>query len=213
MDPSGHSVTAVLIAPAFGTVIGAAMGAGFEIYAQIRSNGWDPAAWDVKAICMAALGGAVSGFITALPVPTFAKLGVWGKFLSYGFTFAYGAAGALACGNITGAIDFHSSSEIITGVFVGGFANVAARGISDLILSRQTSQIMKMPRKAKSLTIQRIQGEMGVPGALKGGMRNAYKNYTSAQVGQLLFESNPWIKYGIYSSINSAWMSSLPYAF
>lgn len=198
---------------AIGFAIGAAVGAGFEICAQIRSSGWNPTAWDVSAIGMAALGGGVSGLITAIPVPGFARLGVWGKMLSYSFTFAYGAAGTLACGAITGAINFQSNSDVIMGICVGGFANVAARGISDLILGRQTSKIMNMSRKTKSLTIQNIQGNLGVPGALKGIMRNSYKNYTSAQVSKLLFESNPWIKYGIYSGINSAWMSSLPYAF
>ena len=198
---------------AIGFAIGAVVGAGFELYAQIHSNGWDVAAWDISAIGMAALGGGVSGLITAIPVPGFAKLGVWGTFLSYGATFALGSVGTLACGAITGTIDFQNRSEVLAGILVGGFANVVARGISDLILSRQTSKIMNMPRKAKSLAIQEIQGKMGVPGALKGVMRNSYKNYTRAQVGKLLFESNPWIKYGIYSGINSAWMSSLPYAF
>ena len=213
---SATVVAALVIAAksmTIGFAIGAAVGAGFEIYAQIRNNGWDPAMWDISAIGMAALGGGISGLITAIPVPGFAKLGVLGTFLSYGATFALGAAGTLACGAITGAIDFHNSSEVIMGILVGGFANVAARGISDWIINRQASKIMNMSRKGKSLAIQKIHGKMGVPGALKGGMRNAYKNYTSPQVMKLLIDSNPWIKYGIYSGINSAWMSSLPYAF
>ena len=86
-----------------------------------------------------------------------------------------------------------------------------ARGISDLILSYQTTQIMRLPKKAKSLHIQDLQGKAGNTAALKGRMRNTFKNYGRDQVMDLINKTNPWIKYGIYASVNSAWLSSLPY--
>ena len=196
-----------------GLVVGAAIGAGFEIGVQINENGWDPATWNLQSIGIAALGGGLSGLITACPVPNFTKLGLLGKLISYGFTFTLGAFGTLISGKVTGEIDFSNGSEVLLGVMVGGFSNVAARGISDLILDYQASKIMNQTRKAKSLEIQRLQGKLGVPGALKGGMRNSYKNFSKLQVANLLFEANPWIRFGIYSSINSAFISSLPYVF
>ena len=221
-DPSGNFVisaatlsTIVWAAKSMvvGLVVGAAIGAGFEIGVQINENGWDPATWNLQSIGIAALGGGLSGLITACPVPNFTKLGLLGKLISYGFTFTLGAFGTLISGKVTGEIDFSNGSEVFLGVMVGGFSNVAARGISDLILDYQASKIMNQTRKAKSLEIQRLQGKLGVPGALKGGMRNSYKNFSKLQVANLLFEANPWIRFGIYSSINSAFISSLPYVF
>ena len=207
-DPSGHYfITSILL----GAVIGAVVSAGFETFVQIRKYGWDPDDWDIESIGIAFLSGFVSGAITAIPVPGLAAWGSLGKILSYSATFALGAAGTLASGAITGNINFSSSQEIALGIMIGGLSNVLARGISDLILSRQTSRIMNSPRKAKSLTIQQLEGCAGNKAALKGNMRNAFKNYGYGQVMDLIERTNPWIRYGIYASINSAWISALPY--
>ena len=207
-DPSGHSI---ILSIFLGAIIGGVISAIFETSKQIKQHGWDPDDWDGESIGLAFLGGFVSGAITAIPVPGFAALGSLGRVLSYAGTFALGAAGTLASGAITGSIDFSSVKDIVLGIMIGGSSNVLARGISELILSYQTTQIMRLPKKAKSLHIQDLQGKAGNPAALKGRMRNAFKNYSRDQVMDLINKTNPWIKYGIYASVNSAWMSSLPY--
>ena len=213
VDPSGHlAISAILISMAIGFGIGAAVSGCFEVAAQIRANGWSPLSWDLEKIALSMLGGGVAGAITAIPVPSFAKLGAIGNILSYSTTFALGSLGTLAGGAVSGTINFNSSSEVAFAMVVGGFSNVVARGVGEIILKNKVNGIMNQTRKAKSLTIQKLQGQLGIPGAMKGSMRNAFKNYTSQQTTELLIATNLLIKYGVYSSFYSAWLSTFPYA-
>ena len=214
MDPSGHlaiTTIAILVGAAIGFGVGAAVSGCFEVAAQIHANGWSPFSWDLEKIILSMLGGGVAGAITAIPVPGFAKLGVIGNILSYGITFALGSAGTLAGGAISGTINFNSGSEVAFAMIVGGFSNALARGIGEIILKNKVNGVMNQTRKGKSLTVQQLQGQLGVPGALKGSMRNAFKNYTGQQITELLTATNLLIKYGVYSSLYSALLSAIPY--
>ena len=197
---------------AIGFGIGAAVSGCFEVAAQIRKNGWSPLSWDLEKIALSMLGGGVAGAITAIPVPSFAKLGAIGNILSYGTTFALGSVGTLAGGAVSGTINFNSSSEVAFAMVVGGFSNVVARGVGEIVLKNKVNRIMNQTRKGKSLAIQQLQGQLGVPRAMKGSMRNTFKNYTSQQTTELLTATNLLIKYGVYSSFYSAWLSAFPYA-
>lgn len=188
-----------------GALIGGVVGGGFEIGRQLIFEG---GVNDWGKVGLAALGGAAAGALTAIPIPGTG-------FLSWAGTFALGAAGSLASGAITGAVDFSNPWSVALAVGIGGFANVAARGISNAILSSKASAIFNQGNKAKSLAVQQLQGHarnMGSAG-LKGSMRNAFKNTSLATIKGLITNANPFIRYGIYASINSAAMSTFPYIF
>ena len=211
VDPEGTAFLSILIALGAGALIGGTVGAAFEFSIQlIASHGFD---WG--KIGLAFLGGAVAGAITAIPIPSFQALGGLGKFFSYSLSFLTGAAGTLAGGAIAGSIDFNSYESIILGILIGGFANVAARGISDFIINKHASKIYNLANKAKSLTVQKLQANklnLGA-GSLKGGMRNAFKGVTKSQIMTLLNNANIMYRYGIYASINGAFLSGIPYMF
>ena len=113
-------------AMAIGAVAGAVIGGGFELGSQlIAGNGLD---WG--RIGMAALGGAVAGAISAIPIP---GAGI----LSWAGTFAVGGVAMAAGGIVTGDVkeDFGSFATYFA---LGGLTNVAARGISNLISNKIT---------------------------------------------------------------------------
>ena len=123
-DPSGEGFfTALLI----GFLVGAIIGGGVEVGFQIHQNGWNPGDWNWGQIGLSALGGGVAGMIAAIPVPGLAALGWGGKLLSYGMTFALGATGSIAGGYISG---YANADNWWMFGLMGGFGNVAARGIS-----------------------------------------------------------------------------------
>ena len=188
-----------------GALIGGAVGGGFEIGRQLI---FEDGVNDWGKVGLVALGGAVAGAITAIPIPG-------AGFLSYLGTFALGGAGSVASGFITGTVSFDNPWSIALAFGIGGVANVAARGISDAILGNKASAIFNQGNKAKSLAVQQLQGHarnMGTS-ALKGSMRNAFKDTSLVAIKGLITNANPFIRYGIYSSINSAAMSTFPYIF
>ena len=66
-DPSGHFVFSTLIATILiGALVGAVINGGIEVGKQIYNNGWNAENWDLGAIGVSALAGAVSGALFAL---------------------------------------------------------------------------------------------------------------------------------------------------
>lgn len=199
-DESGESIILSLL---LGGLIGATIAGAFNAIGQLCSgNSWD---WAFLGLSLA--GGFVSGFISAIPVPSFAALGLFGKVLSYGTTFVLGGTGAVVGGLITGSVN---SLEALGFAFaVGGVANVIARGVTEKIVNVKASKIFNQSNKAKSLAVQKLQGHplnMGAK-ALKGNMRNAFKGVTQKEIANLLMKANPYLRLVIYSAISSSVLS------
>ena len=67
----------------------------------------------------------------------------------------------------------------------------------------KANKIFNQGRKAKSLAIQKMQGKsfnMGAK-ALKGNMRNAFKDTTKEEIEKLIVNTNVLCRYSILSSI------------
>lgn len=216
-DPEGTAVitiatvVAVLKLMAIGFAIGAVVGGGFEIANQINNNGWDPYNWDWIQIARSSLGGGIAGAITAIPIPGFNKLGIAGKFLSYSISFFAGGFGSVIGGLISGSVDITNPYSIINSFIIGAFANVVARGVADIVVKFRATKIFNMNRKQKSLKIQKIQAHplnMG-PKALKGGLRNSFKNTSLTDIEKLLSIANPFLRLGIYTGLISSVASEL----
>ena len=109
---------------ALGAVIGASVSAAWSIGAQLVANGGNFAAINWGNVGSAALGGAFAGAISAIPIPG-------SGLLSYLGTFATGGVSAVVGGFISGSVNNAQTALIAFGL--GSFANVVARGISDLI--------------------------------------------------------------------------------
>ena len=107
-----------------GAAIGAGVSAAWNVGTQLVSNGGNFAAINWSNVGMAALGGAVAGAISAIPIP---GSGV----LSYLGTFATGGVASVVGGVVSGSVNNVQTALIAFGI--GSIANVAARGISDLI--------------------------------------------------------------------------------
>ena len=78
-----------------------------------------------------------------------------------------------------------------------------AYGISAKIADVKSAKIFNQSNKAKSLSIQRLQAHplnMGKE-ALKEKFRNAFKNFSQAQIGELLVNANLALRYGIYAML------------
>ena len=218
-DPSGHFVitTAALIAGLvavgkamlIGAAIGAAVGAGFEFGKQLYQNGGDFSSLDLGAIGMAALGGAVSGAISAIPIPG-------SGFLSYLGTFAIGGAASIAGGLVTGSVNSWETAALAFGI--GGVAGVIGRGASDIVkhikvskqigaISNKAQSIASMSAKNKSLAIWNMVGADNFS-------RNAFKSWGYNQIfdllmtegtNQLLINSTSNLtRYLVYSSLVSS---------
>ena len=202
-DPSGCFAWGAILA---GAVIGGIIGAGFEIANQIKTNGWDSDYWDIESIGTALLNGAISGAIGAIDPSSLFKRKVW----AYVFTFLIGASGALIAGALTGTINFNNPSEVVFAIAVGGISNVIGKAISDSILKRQTSKIMNLSRKKKSLTIQQLEVESGNIKAGNGSARNSFKNCDFGYVKELIIKTSFWIKNSIYSTSSASLISGIP---
>ena len=218
-DPSGHFVitTAALIAGLvavgkamlIGAAIGAAVGAGFEFGKQLYQNGGDFSSLDLGAIGMAALGGAVSGAISAIPIPG-------SGFLSYLRTFVIGGAASIAGGLVTGSVNSWETAALAFGI--GGVAGVIGRGASDIVkhikvskqigaISNKAQSIASMSAKNKSLAIWNMVGADNFS-------RNAFKSWGYNQIfnllmtegtNQLLINSTSNLtRYLVYSSLVSS---------
>ena len=95
------ALTTILIAMGTGALIGGLVSAGFAIGGQIYQNGWNPMLWDWKQIGLSALGGAVAGAISAIPIPG-------SSFISYGLTFLAGGAASVVGGMIIFCLFFYN---------------------------------------------------------------------------------------------------------
>ena len=178
-----------------GILIGGVISGSFEIAKQIYSNGWNPEDWDWQQIGISALGGAVAGMISAIPV------GGW-----FG-ALAFGGIGSVASGLVTGSVNSWETALLAFGI--GAIANVVAYGISNKLANVQAGKIFNQGKKAKSLAVQKLQGHplnMGAK-ALKGRFINAFKQTSQKEIVKLLKNASPWFRYGIYSTIFSSTMS------
>ena len=121
-------VSVVSCGSAVPVLVGAAIGAGasavWNIGTQLVSNGGNFATINWGNVGMAALGGAVAGAISAIPIPG-------SGILSYLGTFAIGGAASVVGGVVSGSV--YNAQTVLIAFGLGGIANVAARGISDLI--------------------------------------------------------------------------------
>ncbi len=121
-------VSVVSCGSAVPVLVGAAIGAGasavWNIGTQLVSNGGNFATINWGNVGMSALGGAVAGAISAIPIPG-------SGILSYLGTFAIGGAASVVGGVVSGSV--YNAQTVLIAFGLGGIANVAARGISDLI--------------------------------------------------------------------------------
>lgn len=199
VDPLGQiALFTFFITLLIGFGVGAAVGGGVEVVKQIQSNKWNPSEWNWRQIGISALGGGIAGLISSIPIG--GRIGA----------FVFGGIGAIAGGLITGTVNGWESALFAFGI--GSFANLVSFGISCKINSIKASKIFNQNSKAKSLAIQKLQGHrlnMGKK-ALKGNMRNAFKNTSLSQIKILLNNSSPWLRYSIYSTIFSSLLSATP---
>lgn len=107
-----------------GAAIGAGVSAAWNVGTQLVSNGGNFSAINWGNVGMAALGGAVAGSISAIPIP---GSGV----LSYLGTFATGGVASVVGGVVSGSVNNAQTALVAFGL--GSFVNVSARGLSDLI--------------------------------------------------------------------------------
>jgi hypothetical protein len=168
--------------------------------------------WDWKQIGLSALGGAVAGAISAIPIPG-------SSFISYGLTFLAGGTASVVGGMISGSVQDIESGVIA--FFLGGAANVFGKGISDLIqhfkvnkivsnISNKAQSIANMGAKQKSLTIWNMIG-------VDNFTRNSYKSWGYDQIFNLLMtEASNQLqiihiknltRYFVYSSTTSSLLS------
>ena len=195
IDPDGHAFISILIAMGIGVLIGGVVGGVFEIGKQIYSNGWDPSDWNWQQIGLSAFGGAVAGMISAIPI------GGWVG------AFAFGGLGSVAGGLITGSVNNWETALLAFGI--GAIANVAAYGISNKFANIKAGKIFDQGNKAKSLAVQKLQGHTLNLGskALKGSLRNAFKQTSQKEIQKLLMNASTRFRYGVYSAIFSSTMS------
>ncbi len=186
-----------------GATAGAYIGVGVSVVSQGVHNGWDSI--DSMQVFRDCLGGAAAGAISAIPTG--------GGVLGYLGAFGLGGTASVVGGVISGSVT--SLETLLLAFAIGGAASVIAKGVSDLILRGKANSIFNQGRKAKSLAVQQLQGSpfnMG-SAALKGSMRNAFKDTSLATIKVLINNANPWFRLGIYSSLTSASLSSFPYIF
>lgn len=205
-DPEGNGI---IIAMLIGFAIGFGVGGGFEVFKQINKNGWNPSEWNWRQIGLSALGGGVSGAISAISLNG-------SGFLSYLGTFLIGGSGSIAGGLISGSV--YSWQTALLSFAIGGFANVAAKGVSDYLkhikISKQiecvranANRIASMSAKNKSLEIWNLIGTDNFS-------RNAFKSWNVSDIFNLLIteastkmqinSTKYLLRYVVYSSIVSS---------
>ena len=195
-DPNGtFFLTTFLVSLAIGALVGGLVSGGFAIGSQIYQNGWNPTLWDWKQIGLSALGGAIAGAISAMPLGGLAG------------SLAFGALGSLAGGIISGSVDSFESA--IIAMSIGAVANIAGYGISNKIANVQAGRIFNQSNKAKSVAVQKLQSHqlnMG-PKVLKGRYVNAFKNTTQNEIKDLITNAYCLLRYGVYSAVTSSTLS------
>ena len=194
-DPSGHfviSFSAIAISMLIGFAIGATVSGTVAIIEEVYNDGnwnWDASTWDWRSIAKSALGGGVAGAISAIPIG-----GVIGSLL-------FGGTASVLGGLISGSVHDLKSGLLAFGIGAG--ANMIGYGASKIFSKVKANKIFNQGRKAKSLAIQKMQGKsfnMGAK-ALKGNMRNAFKDTTKEEIEKLIVNTNVLCRYSILSSI------------
>ncbi len=192
---SGHfviSFSAIAISMLIGFAIGATVSGTVAIIEEVYNDGnwnWDASTWDWRSIAKSALGGGVAGAISAIPIG-----GVIGSLL-------FGGTASVLGGLISGSVHDLKSGLLAFGIGAG--ANMIGYGASKIFSKVKANKIFNQGRKAKSLAIQKMQGKsfnMGAK-ALKGNMRNAFKDTTKEEIEKLIVNTNVLCRYSILSSI------------
>ena len=189
-DETGCSILLTLL---FGFLIGFVISGVVEIGKQVQTYGWDVFQWDWKQIGLSALGGGVSGLISAIPL---------GGFVG---AFFFGGVGAVVGGFISGSVTDIESG--IKAFVIGGVANLIGYGVAKGIENLKVNNIMKLSSKAKSANIWKLKGVD--PSSLLKKTRYIFKDYTRKQVAEVVRETNKWLQYNIQSSFVSSSLSSL----
>ena len=199
-DPSGHiAISALLIGMAIGFGVGTVIGGGFEIAKQAYNGGdwnWDSSSWNWGQIGLSALGGGVAGAISSITLET--------GFAGYLTSFFAGGAGSVLGGIISGSVTDLQSGLVAFGI--GAIANVAARGISDLINKGVASSAQKA---LNSPIFDDIQfGDLIGAGLENNGLNPIYNNILNQGSKHALNAVGLWAKSAIYSFTSSG-LSSL----
>ena len=212
MDPNGNAVITItallgvlkLIAIGFG--IGATIAGGFEIGRQIHANGWNPGTWDWGQIGLTALGGGMAGAITVLPVPGFKSLGLFGKVLSYGWTFTMGRIGSVAGGLVSGSVTNWETAGFAFAI--GGVANVLGRGLGDGIsklLAKKSQKVLQNNYIYNELSLEDLIGS----GLKNNGVPLVYSKFIDKTVKLLMYSKGLFAKSTLYSILAAALSSIL----
>ena len=172
--------------------VGALIGGGFEIAKQTY-NGGD---WNWGQIGLSAFGGAVAGATSSISFGS--------RVAGYLTTFATGGIGSVLGGIISGSVTDFQSGLIAFGV--GGVANVAAKGIADLINKGVTAGAQKA---LNSPIFDGLQLDDLIGSGLKNNGLNPLYNKILNQGAKYVVNANGlWVKSALYSFTSSG-LSSL----
>ena len=196
-DPTGHS--AILIGMLIGFGVGALIGGGFEIAKQAYNGGnwnWHISSWNWGQIGLSALGGAVAGAISSISLGS----GVVG----YLTAFASGGVGSVLGGMISGSVTDLRSGLVAFGI--GAIANVAAKGIADLINKGITTGTQKALNSPifDDMTL----GDLVGSGLKNNGCSPAYNKILNQATKYLVDAKGLWIRSSLYCLTSSS-LSSL----
>ncbi len=157
IDENGY-IVGWLLAIIVGSIIGATVNTGFEVANQVKNHGWDLENWNWTQIGLSFLGGAVSGAISAIPVPGFQTFGIWGKVFHYGLTFVIGGIGAVAGGLIDGSV--YNIKSAFTNFAIGGtfslFADLFTNGLNNIV-QKYSNNVLTNPLYA-NMTLEDLIG-------------------------------------------------------
>ena len=199
-DPSGHfAISTLLIGMAIGFGAGAALGAGFAIAEQAYNGGdwnWDLSSWNWGQIALSALGGGIAGAISSISLGS--------GFVGYLITFLTGGVGSVLGGIISGSVTDIQSGLIAFGI--GAFANVAAKGIADMINKGVTASAQKA---LNSPIFDDMQLDDLIGAGLKNNGRNPiYNKILNQGAKHVVNAGGLWVKSTLYSFTASG-LSSL----
>ena len=198
VDPSGNIAISLGLAMLIGFGVGLVISGGFEIAKQVYNDGnwnWNLSSWDWGQIGLSALGGGVAGAISSISLGT--------GFIGYLSAFAFGGFGSVAGGLISGSVTDVQSAAIAFGI--GAFANVAAKGITNLINKGVTASSHKALNRP---IFDDIQFDDLIGTGLKNNGINPIYNKILNQGGKLVVKANGlWVKSALYSFTSSGFSS------
>ncbi len=179
-----------------GATIGSTISAGYEVAKQLRSNGGDFSFLNGEKIALAALGGGLAGAISCVSYGS--------GFVAYLTTFISGGTGSLIGGIISGSVTDSQSALIAFGV--GSFANVIARGFSELInkgIATSAQKTLNTPIY-EDLSL----ADLAASGIENNGYNPVYNNVLNEGGDLVLKATGGWARTFMYSFINAG-ISSL----